>query len=557
MRLERVDIENYRAVRRLAIGLDSVTTVIGEHHCGKSSLIKAIAMVLDPAGGEVIPTFTDSDFHRPFGADDDTDRASRLAITIRLRERREDEQRRRRPDTDADAPAPGVPLPDRFAIRVEARRRDEGDPETRITVLDVKGREIGEADPVATLGLVRRLTPALVIRWRWDPARRKPSPGDVPFADARRHITKVFRRLSLPGMVVTQEIESVMDDVRRTALGLSEQFIPTPDRPRSIEDLADTPQPLVTDLRAALGPDAGPQRQLALLLLVGAALESLPPSGLAPEADPILLFDDIESNLHPIWLAAVTSVATNLPLQQVITTHSSEVLNWMPLRSLRRLVRTPHNVQARLVERKALSPDELRRVTYHLRLNRGGALFARCWVLVEGETEAWLLPEFARLCGVEFPVEGIRCVEFAQCGIMPLLRLARSLRIGWVLLVDGDGAGRGYAESARSQLRPGEARTRLLRLNERDIEQYLYRHGFAEVIRKAAGRSPNEHGPVDARHLRRLIRDATKRVSKPGLALAILEEANTRGAKGVPKEIRRLAETARDVARRALEMDAD
>ena len=63
------------------------------------------------------------------------------------------------------------------------------------------------------------------------------------------------------------------------------------------------------------------------------------------------------------------------------------------------------------------SVDDLRHIAYHVRLNRAGALFARCWLFVEGETEAWLLPELAQICGYDFPAEGIRCVEFAQSGL--------------------------------------------------------------------------------------------------------------------------------------------
>ena len=85
--------------------------------------------------------------------------------------------------------------------------------------------------------------------------------------------------------------------------------------------------------------------------------------------------------------------------------------------------------------------DDLRRIAYHVRINRAAALFARCWILVEGETEAWVLPELAQICGYDLAAEGIRCVEFAQCGIDPLVRLATDLGIEWHLLADGDLAG--------------------------------------------------------------------------------------------------------------------
>ena len=82
------------------------------------------------------------------------------------------------------------------------------------------------------------------------------------------------------------------------------------------------------------------------------------------------------------------------------------------------------------------SIDDLRHIAYHVRLNRAGALFARCWLFVEGETEAWLLPELAQLCGYDFPTEGIRCVEFAQSGLRSLLRLANDLDLLFDVLAE-------------------------------------------------------------------------------------------------------------------------
>ena len=189
------------------------------------------------------------------------------------------------------------------------------------------------------------------------------------------------------------------------------------------------------------------------------------------------------------------------------------------------------------------SVDELRRLTFHLRLNRSSSFFARCWVLVEGETEAWLVPEFALISGVEFPVEGIRAIEFAQSGLPPLLKLADDLGIGWVLLVDGDSAGQGYARTARAhQEATGAADGAVIVLPAKDIERYLFRSGYADVIAKASG----VRGRGDEGHL---IHAALERISKPGLALEILAVADERGPDGVPPVLRDVAETALRIAR--------
>jgi putative ATP-dependent endonuclease of OLD family len=217
------------------------------------------------------------------------------------------------------------------------------------------------------------------------------------------------------------------------------------------------------------------------------------------------------------------------------------VLAWVPLSSLRRLDRQEAGIEAWSVQAGRYSIDELRRVAYHLRLNRGGSFFARCWILVEGETEAWLIPEFALHAGVEFPVEGIRVIEFAQSGISPLLKLADDLGIGWLLLADGDPAGHNYARVARTHLEAG-GEGEVVVLPAKDIEHYLFKNGYAGVISKASG-------VAGTRSAGKAVRGAVERVSKPGLALEILAEADRRGPEGVPPVIRDVAETAQRLAR--------
>jgi putative ATP-dependent endonuclease of OLD family len=307
--------------------------------------------------------------------------------------------------------------------------------------------------------------------------------------------------------------------------------------------MTDTPRALVTDLAAALDPDAEDQRRIAAVWLLAAILDAVPEGGLGAEAEPILLFDDIEANIHPTWLAAFAAVAFNLPFQQLVATHSPEVLAWVPLSSLRRLVRSVDGIEARAVRTTQYSVGELRRLTFHVRLNRGSSFFARCWILVEGETEAWLVPEFARLAGVELPVEGIRVIEFAQCGVGPLMKLADDLGIGWIVLADGDPAGVNYARRVREHLASGGAGD-IVVLPARDIEHYLFKHGYADVIRGAARVG-------GTRSAAKVIKAATERVTKPGLALIILEAADERGAEGVPPVLRELAQTAQGVARGA------
>jgi putative ATP-dependent endonuclease of OLD family len=175
-------------------------------------------------------------------------------------------------------------------------------------------------------------------------------------------------------------------------------------------------------------------------------------------------------------------------------------------------------------------------------MRRGTATFARCWLLVEGESEVWLLPHVARLCGFELAMEGVVCVEFAQCGISPLIKAARQLGIEWHLLADGDSAGRAYIETAKhfaNQLNE-DYNNRFTRIREKDIEHHMFFNGYANVYQEYSGIPPGNEQNIQPR---RIIGRAIHRNSKPFMAIAIVEAISQQNSPGVPPVLRRLVET--------------
>ena len=198
------------------------------------------------------------------------------------------------------------------------------------------------------------------------------------------------------------------------------------------------------------------------------------------------------------------------------------------------------------VREGALRRDELRKVGYHLRARRGAACFARCWLLVEGETEFWIVPDLARLIGYDLAQEGVACVEFAQCGLAPLVKLARALGIEWHVLADGDRAGEDVLRRSPARSCAGEAEPRRVsRLADRDIEHCFWRHGHARVFETLAGVAAAPGGATP----RRVIEKAIDRRSKPGVAFELLASAAAAGFAGPPPPLRRAIEACVALAR--------
>ncbi len=237
----------------------------------------------------------------------------------------------------------------------------------------------------------------------------------------------------------------------------------------------------------------------------------------------MIIVEDPETRLHPIMLSIAWGLFSLFSLQRITTTNSGELLSLAPLEDLCRLVRNTNKVSAYRLNQNDLSPEELRKISFHIRFNRYHLhFFARCWLLVEGETEIWLMSEFASQCHYYFETEGIKVIAFAQSGLKPLLKFANKMGIEWHVLTDGDEAGRKYAATATHYANKINSpdRDRLTMLTAPDMEHFLYREGFRSLYHEIADIPDNAKVST-----RRVIIKAISRTSKPDLALATVNRA--------------------------------
>lgn len=285
---------------------------------------------------------------------------------------------------------------------------------------------------------------------------------------------------------------------------------------------------------------AEPNSRSMRLILLGMFSTLLQAKGsikLDPHARPLLLVEDPETRLHPIMLSVAWGLLNQLPLQRITTTNSSELVSLVPVEHVCRLVRESGRVATYRLGPRGLSPEDGRRIAFHIRFNRPSSLFARCWLLVEGETEVWLLSELARQCGYHFEAEGVRVIEFAQCGLKPLLKFARRMGIEWHALVDGDEAGKKYANTVRSMLdnHDDNERDRLTALPAPDMEHFMFREGFSPVYYRVASVPKNTQMPV-----RKVILKAVHHSSKPDLAIEVAMQAGQWGTDSVPPLLKKM-----------------
>lgn len=528
MFLEHIQIRNFMGLNQLSLTLNQSTALMGENAWGKTSLFRALWRLMGQGG--CCYQFVDEDFYRP--KPDET--VDELQIVLSYREHR-----------------PGISEHSARLARLEPVWIKHKDSFNRVHYRARAKRTaegiVSEHDFVDGAGLpielnnVHQLVHYLI---EMNPVFRlrdsRGTPQDLPIVnlngDYEQLLTRLSEQLAEEEELSQRDIKAGLDAVRQL---FEHYFTPqgaTSRAPRRARDIAIHPVTLsqlgkLNDWQP-MGEESG--LSLALSAVARTILQARGGRPIEIGSRPMLLIEDPESRLHPTMLAVTWGILERFPGQKLVTTNSGDLLSAFPLNHLRRLVRMEHETKSFQIGNEKYSGEDMRRIAFHVRINRPMSLFARYWLLVEGETEIWLLNELARICGYVLPAEGIRIIEFAQCGHSPLIKVARDFGIGWHLLTDGDEAGQKYAQGVRSMLRGEREEDHLTVLPRIDIEHYLFDNGLESVFRDQA-QIHDKHTPTS-----RIIERALSRRSKPGMALAVVEAIELQGVQLVPRELRRM-----------------
>lgn len=552
MKLVRLAIKNFRGITDLTLNLATTTVLVGENNSGKTSVLEALSICLSKGLTRRAVPFSEYDFHLA-DANATPTAAPPITITLTFEEAAEDEWP---PDIDQAFDRAVQVLADnrkQLSFQVNARYDTAvRDYVVEWAFLDQTGLPLPTARqpkmvtdlqsiaPVFLLAAVRDASQHFHARSSfWGPFTKNPQLADAD----RRVIETQIEELNQAILASHQPFNVVKAAIAKTG-GLlplaavdtvSVEAVPA----RIFDMLAKTQVKLACQNGAKLPiahHGAGTQ-SLSVLFLFEAFLQSQLARAYDAQAEPILAMEEPESHLHPSAIRALWSTLDGLAGQKLIATHSGDLLATVPLDAVRRLARKDGVVQVFQLQPNTLNDREQQKVKYHIRAKRGMLLFSRCWLLVEGETEFTVLPELARLLNLDFEVAGVCCVEFAQCGLVPLIKVARDLGIEWHLLADGDPAGQAYARTVNGLLGGDPPADRITALPELDMEHCLWQAGYNSVYESKL--TTRELGTIGAapgtpQYMANVIKAAIKATSKPHLAYEAITAVTTRGATGVP-----------------------
>ena len=539
MLLERVEIVGFRGINRLSLMLEQNNVLIGENAWGKSSLLDALTLLLSPEFD--LYHFVRDDFW--FHAGDIQGREHHLHIILTFRETEPGRHRVRR---FRPLQRCWVPCDDgyhRVFYRLEGELADDDSVMTLRSFIDGEGEALALEDIDELARHLVRLMP--VLRLRDARFMRRIHNGTVPHSP---QIEITARQLDFLSRELVSHPQNLSDGQIRQGLSAMVQLL---EHYFAEQSSAQTRHRLMRRrshdeqrswryldiINRMIDKPGGRSHRVILLGLFATLLQAKGTVRLDRDARPLLLIEDPETRLHPIMLSVAWHLLNLLPLQRMTTTNSGELLSLTPVEQVCRLVRESSRVSAWRLGPGGMNAEESRRIAFHIRFNRASSLFARCWLLVEGETETWVINELARQCGHHFDAEGVKVIEFAQSGLKPLIKFARRMGIQWHVLVDGDEAGKKYAATVRGLLNNDREleRDHLTALPALDMEHFMYRQGFDDVYHRVAQIPDNV--PMN---MRRVITKAIHRSSKPDLAIEVAMEAGRRGVDAVPTLLKKM-----------------
>lgn len=449
MFLSRIKINNFRNFHDLNVCLGPSTVVVGENNVGKSNLLLALRLVLDPRLPDSTRQLREEDFWE--GLVEPIKNKQSIEISVEFQDFKDDKNilavlqeylvKGSTPDTARLTYRfrPRAPLPEgRDLISEDFEFVIFGGEDEKNRV----GHEVRRWVPLEVLPALRDAETDL-SSWRQSPLRPLVERLQLPkstLESVAEAIDKATEQLLAEKDVrdLTQAIQERLVKMVGSILSIGPSLgftTTTPDRlPRALRMFGDG------DFKRQIGDlSLGVNNILYLLLL---AIELERKEATSERATTILAIEEPEAHLHPHLQRLVFRDFLRRESPVLLTTHSPHIASVAPLPCVLLLQRNTagDGSNGRSVKEAELSPEEITDLERYLDATRAEVLFARGVILVEGPAEQFLLPVFASSMGFPLDQYGITVCSVHGTDFIPYTKLLsiKGLNIPFVVVTDGD-----------------------------------------------------------------------------------------------------------------------
>lgn len=497
MRLNKVKIQNFRGIASLDLGLDRDTTVlIGENNSGKTSVIEALRLGLETIKSGKTCNFTEFDFYR-HGEVKELSACQPIVLTFTFEETEEHPW-----SVHITQALNEIIVGDKFSV-IKLRLtgwfdKDDGELKQNWCFLDDADNEmIGKHNLLKDLRKLRPFFFQSALRAAkdefhgqatlWSSFLKSKDIDESTRKELESKLGEVNRKIVDAHASFTDVVGEMQHISRLVSVGKTDSVSvdPSPaDVYKFLRYNTDVNLSTDADVKIPIGSHGEGTQSLSVLLLFSAYLKTRLKYDVDKQAEPIIAIEEPESHLHPNAVRAIWPVLKDLPGQKIIATHSGDILSEVPVEKLRRMFKASASVASAKIESNTLTPEELRKFNHHVRRNRGELLFAKSWLLVEGETDVSVFSECAEILEVNLHRHGIRIVEYGQADPGIFIKVADSLGIKWHLVADNDDGGKKYIKSAKNLLNGKSEPNFISVLSASNIDVLLCQSGYGDPYLK-------------------------------------------------------------------------